>query len=791
MAKNKRKSSFPPQQQPVPALKPNPKLSGLLVAVNNMADAVQAPKPQWTEQMLDDMQAALHEERRHEFQEMLANFMQLGKEASATVERAAQHASEYDSRLATLDVQSAALAARSKELDQLAAELLRREQACLAGEATLLKQGADLAIREENAAGGFLKERVDATKQLHIELDSLSAQRLELQAELARISENSRQELEKRVGEQLQAIRERQLALDEQAAQQEASAARIESAERAVQRAQRTSAQIETMIRSELEAEFESMRADKEAAVARLGQKIKQLHNDNDALNGKIDEYRDIEDALKGRSPVAVLDELDQLRRALDDKVRTIRDLESAQSRDDSDGVRIERDRMAEELRELRPELADLRQQNHRDRMSAMEKEQWALDKRMLQKSKELLEKGLLELEGRIRTLTEDAQHQGAFPELGRMDTDNAQQPVAPGQAVGDLKTFTEELRERIAASQPDNPLYFSLKDLQLFVGGLAMSQLHVFQGISGTGKTSLAKAFAEVVGGKCTDIAVQAGWRDRADLLGHYNAFEMRYYEKDALQALYRAQTPAWADRINVILLDEMNLSRPEQYFADFLSALEKKPHERAISLMESAPPNSPKRLQDGRTILLPENVWFIGTANQDETTNELADKTHDRAFVMELQSRHKDQQFRPRQDLKSATYSFQSLRAAFEKARVAHRKDAQQLLAFIGDSELTRVLESRFRQGWGNRLERQALEFLPVVKAAGGTFEMALDHLLATRMFRAGKVTGRYDVNIADLRAVEQALVDTWSGMSRTIDPEHCLSAIEKDIKRLERGG
>jgi hypothetical protein len=283
----------------------------------------------------------------------------------------------------------------------------------------------------------------------------------------------------------------------------------------------------------------------------------------------------------------------------------------------------------------------------------------------------------------------------------------------------------------------------------------------------------------------------VQAGWRDRADLLGHYNAFEKRYYEKDALQALYRAQTPAWSDRINVILLDEMNLSRPEQYFADFLSALEKEPHQRVVSLMESAPPNAPKRLLDGRTILLPENVWFIGTANQDETTNELADKTHDRAFVMELRSRHKGQQFVPRKGLGQASYSFLSLKAAFEKARNAHSKEVRHLLEFIGDSELTRVLESRFGQGWGNRLERQALQFLPVVKAAGGSFEMALDHLLATRMFRAGKVTGRYDVGVEDLRAVERALVDTWTGMSRAGAPEHCLQAIEKDIKRLERGG
>lgn len=317
------------------------------------------------------------------------------------------------------------------------------------------------------------------------------------------------------------------------------------------------------------------------------------------------------------------------------------------------------------------------------------------------------------------------------------------------------------------------------------------MSQLHVFQGISGTGKTSLAKAFASVVGGSCTDIAVQAGWRDRADLLGHYNAFEKRYYEKDALQALYRAQTPAWSDRINVVLLDEMNLSRPEQYFADFLSALEKAPDQRLIPLMESRPPDAPGRLRDGRTIWVPENVWFIGTANQDETTNELADKTHDRAFVMELRSRHKDQQFVPRKYPGQATYSFQSLTVAFSKAYITYRKEVQDILAYLGQSALTRVLEARFGQGWGNRLERQAMQFLPVVKSAGGTFELALDHLLATRMFRTGKVTGRYDIEVDDLRAVEQALVDTWAGMDRAGAPERCLLAIEKDIKRRERGG
>jgi hypothetical protein len=420
--------------------------------------------------------------------------------------------------------------------------------------------------------------------------------------------------------------------------------------------------------------------------------------------------------------------------------------------------------------------------------MSVLEKENLEREKRVIQEHNKVMKGHLQDLESRIKGLTDAQASQGAFPELGRMDLESTFQTPAAVQPVGDLKVFTEQLRFRIAACQPDNPLFFRLEDLQLFVGGLAMSQLHVLQGISGTGKTSLAKAFAKVVGGECTDIAVQAGWRDRADLLGHYNAFEKRYYEKDCLQGLYKAQAPSSKDRINVILLDEMNLSRPEQYFADFLSALEKEPGDRHVSLMESAPTNAPRLLRGGREILLPENVWFIGTANQDETTNELADKTQDRAFVMEL-PRH-DDYFEVPKKLEDIRYSFDSLQKAFRSAQKAHRAEAKAALEFITRSELTKVLDETFNRGWGNRLERQALKFLPVVKAAGGSFETALDHLLATRMFRTGKVTGRYDIKKEHLQAVEKALLATLSTIFPNIVPERCLAAIEKDIKRLERG-
>jgi hypothetical protein len=238
----------------------------------------------------------------------------------------------------------------------------------------------------------------------------------------------------------------------------------------------------------------------------------------------------------------------------------------------------------------------------------------------------------------------------------------------------------------------------------------------------------------------------------------------------------------------VNIVLLDEMNLSRPEQYFADFLSALEKEPGDRWIPLMESAPRNAPQELRQGREIEVPENLWFIGTANQDETTSELADKTHDRAFVLEL-PRHEGK-FSINHNYGNATFSFTSLKSAFKRSQKSEAADVKGLLELVAASRLTNVLEDRFGLGWGNRFERQALRFLPVVKMAGGSFEQGLDHLLSTRLFRPGKIIGRYDVDFEDLDQVEVALTELFESIGDKSAPSRCMNALEWDRRRLERG-
>ena len=110
--------------------------------------------------------------------------------------------------------------------------------------------------------------------------------------------------------------------------------------------------------------------------------------------------------------------------------------------------------------------------------------------------------------------------------------------------------------------------------------------------------------------------------------------------------------------------------------------------------------------------------------------------------------------------------------------------------MLKNLNDSHLAMCLEDSFEVSWGNRLERHALRFIPVMVEAGGSIGEALDHLLATKVFRRGKVTGRFDISLREIKDVEDALNETWKELGLDGKPEQCLSLLSKDRQRLERG-
>ena len=188
--------------------------------------------------------------------------------------------------------------------------------------------------------------------------------------------------------------------------------------------------------------------------------------------------------------------------------------------------------------------------------------------------------------------------------------------------------------------------LSYTPEDIASFIAGLGSTKLLILQGMSGTGKTSLPKIFCEALMGNCEIIEVESSWKDKNELLGYYNEFSELYTPKKFTRALYKASLNP--EVTTLIVLDEMNLSRIEYYFSDFLSLMENEPEKRNIQLTN----NKLRRisneqeidylsLKDGHTLHVSENVWFIGTANRDESTFEISDKVYDRAFTMNFNKR------------------------------------------------------------------------------------------------------------------------------------------------------
>lgn len=155
-----------------------------------------------------------------------------------------------------------------------------------------------------------------------------------------------------------------------------------------------------------------------------------------------------------------------------------------------------------------------------------------------------------------------------------------------------------------------------------------------VLTGLSGSGKTMLAREYAAAVTGGSADrvlvLPVQPGWYDPGALLGFTNPLREESYVSTAfLDFLLEASGDP--ERAYVVVLDEMNLSHPEQYMAPLLSAMETG---QAIQLHTEGAvlDNVPA------TVSYPPNLVLIGTVNMDETTHGLSDKVLDRAFVLEF---------------------------------------------------------------------------------------------------------------------------------------------------------
>lgn len=208
-------------------------------------------------------------------------------------------------------------------------------------------------------------------------------------------------------------------------------------------------------------------------------------------------------------------------------------------------------------------------------------------------------------------------------------------------QKIGDFSDFIKKLEDDVASVG----LKYAPDLMKRFVCAQLAKPFVVLTGLSGSGKTKLAEVFTKWIGVENTVnvVPVGADWTNNEKLLGYPNALDPAKYvmpDTGVLKLMLDANENP--DLPFFLILDEMNLSHVERYFADFLSTMES--NDGIIELYDSGK----RYAENGREIppsfKFPKNLFVIGTMNVDETTYMFSPKVLDRAQVIEFRVSEKE---------------------------------------------------------------------------------------------------------------------------------------------------
>ena len=379
-------------------------------------------------------------------------------------------------------------------------------------------------------------------------------------------------------------------------------------------------------------------------------------------------------------------------------------------------------------------------------------------------------------------------------PSLSKVDTETEEPDFIADITERTQRNVIQSLSdlvEHIKNYAGNKQLYYTDNDIRAFLAGMSVSRLLILQGMSGTGKSSLPRIFSEAISGFNRLIPVESSWRDRNELLGYYNDFNKKFNAKSFTIELYRSSKDRCQEIPTFIVLDEMNLARIEYYFSDFLAILQEPDHDKWLielvssdmrtlpmelpeSVKEKMKKESPsvfsiwekieksrqgdlkaetsdedkekltlylaklgqltgaKSLIEGRKIKVTDNIWFVGTANRDESTFEISDKVYDRAQVVSLNRKGVSETYI------STSKKYISVSKLEELFEDAVRSDKHRIEVESRLNELDKVLMEQFDMSFGNRIVTQTINFVAVFVAAGGKLVDALDYQISTKILR-----------------------------------------------------
>jgi hypothetical protein len=306
------------------------------------------------------------------------------------------------------------------------------------------------------------------------------------------------------------------------------------------------------------------------------------------------------------------------------------------------------------------------------------------------------------------------------------------------------------------------------------------INPITVLAGVSGTGKTLLPVRYAEIMGMHKLVMAVQPRWDSPQDMFGFYNYIDKKYKATELSRALVRMDPynypenefpmlrSNWSrDRLLLVLLDEMNLARTEYYFSEFLSRLElrrtvRDPSKRSEAEIElDTGPGKRFRLW------VEKNVFFVGTMNEDETTQTLSDKVLDRANILRFGK--PDEKAKPSGNGNDHNAEPSERYLAFGQWRKWHRE-------FNGNS------------AWHDQVSQWTVRLNAALNRVGRPFGFRVLHAIGHYVSNYPRVDegDRYKLAFAD--QVEQKIIPKIRGIDLSTDnANECLSEVEAIIEEL----
>ena len=660
----------------------NPAVSAKKENIDRLMEKAKAAKVKSAEDQWKDMLAAMSEEEAKAF---LAQLDVAAKEADLTERE--QAIKDIQAELEDIETE---LDNRDIQQGELQETLDGRETAVSAREVKAEKKDSELMGRERSIIEREINAENEFAKQNRKALEALRKRKEELEAEILALEEKKINK-EDALEQQIEGLRNTKLeALDAEIAvlsekrrvAAQAEADQIVADAKAVAATERTNIQAEMTTLMTLSTQLNAQKLEQEKKEKLLADREQTLEFGEDDLRS---EQGDIPNQIKaGVEKVAgtIKTKLSQAEKDREHYRRRLKECEAEleeyrQQEREADGMT-----MAELLEKLASRDADIqrltKQLNARpdevlhaeykvkaqkydeldtkyirllEEHSDLERQQaqWMLTTSQLETEREkclIAEKRREALQASIEKYEQEVNRFRSLYEqpkelAGRRES--IETPYFDRREVAALPMTETEWLDKICANCAKAGIKFNQRLLYSFHTALKTadwSPITVLAGVSGTGKSLLPEYYCRFGGIYFMSMAVQPDWDSPQSLFGYFNSVDNRFNATTLIRAMVQfshnakqmAKESNLSDSLFVVLLDEMNLAHVELYFSDMLSKLERRRNsddEIAVEIDLGAG-------MEKYRLELNDNILWVGTMNEDETTKSLSDKVLDRGNLL-----------------------------------------------------------------------------------------------------------------------------------------------------------